>query len=96
MKSPGGASGGITGAKSRVSVNSRGLQFATLAARERIPASYTTRDVVVVGGLMSYGTDLTDVFQQVGIYAGRILKSAPPGDLPVLQETRADSVRFHG
>jgi putative ABC transport system substrate-binding protein len=68
--------------------NSRGAQFATLAARERIPAAYSDREVTLAGGLMSYGADLPDMARQVGVYAGRIIKGAKPGDLPVLQSTK--------
>jgi putative ABC transport system substrate-binding protein len=68
--------------------NSRRVQFATLTARDRIPAAYGTRDAVEAGGLMSYGTDLADMFRQVGVYTGRILKGAKPADLPVLQSTK--------
>jgi ABC-type uncharacterized transport system substrate-binding protein len=68
--------------------NSRGVQFATLTARERIPATYSSRDTVAAGGLMSYGTDLSDMFHQVGVYTGTILKGAKPADLPVLQSTK--------
>jgi putative ABC transport system substrate-binding protein len=67
---------------------SRRVQFATLTARERIPATYTSRDEVAAGGLMSYGTDLADTFRQVGVYTGSILKGAKPADLPVLQLTK--------
>jgi putative ABC transport system substrate-binding protein len=66
----------------------RRVQFATLTARDRIPAAYATRDTVAVGGLMSYGTDIADMFHQVGVYTGRILKGAKPADLPVLQSTK--------
>ncbi len=67
---------------------SRSVQFATLTARDKIPAAYANRDIVAAGGLMSYGTDLADVFHQVGIYTGSILKGAKPADLPVLQSTK--------
>jgi putative tryptophan/tyrosine transport system substrate-binding protein len=68
--------------------NSRGVQFSTLAARERIPAAYSDREVVAAGGLMSYGADLPDMARQVGVYTGRIIKGAKPGELPVLQSTK--------
>jgi putative ABC transport system substrate-binding protein len=67
---------------------SRAVQFATLTTRDRIPAAYTIRDYVAAGGLMSYGTDLEDMFHQVGVYTGTILKGAKPADLPVAQSTK--------
>jgi putative tryptophan/tyrosine transport system substrate-binding protein len=67
---------------------SRAVQFATLTARYGIPATYSVRDIVAVGGLMSYGTDLAEMFYQVGVYTGRILKGTKPADLPVLQSTK--------
>jgi putative ABC transport system substrate-binding protein len=63
-------------------------QFATLTARDRIPAAYAVRDIVAAGGLMSYGTDVADMFRQVGVYTGNILKGAKPADLPVVQSTK--------
>jgi putative ABC transport system substrate-binding protein len=71
---------------------SRRGQFATLTARARIPAAYSQRDLVDSGGLMSYGTDLADMFRQVGVYTGRILKGAKPADLPVPQSTKFEFV----
>jgi putative ABC transport system substrate-binding protein len=68
--------------------NSRGVQFATLTARERIPAAYSSREMVAAGGLMSYGADQADMSRQVGVYTGSILKGAKPADLPVLQSTK--------
>ena len=73
-------------------LDSRRAQFATLAARERIPTAYTTRDAVAAGGLMSYGTDVPEMFRQVGVYTGRILKGAKPAELPVLQSTKFEFV----
>ena len=70
----------------------RGVQLATLTARDKIPASFSTRDIVAVGGLMSYGTDIADSFRQVGVYTGRILKGAKPAELPVLQSTKFEFV----
>jgi putative ABC transport system substrate-binding protein len=67
---------------------SRHVQFATLAAHYRIPAAYAGREVVKAGGLMSYATDRADMFRQVGVYTGQILKGAKPADLPVLQSTK--------
>jgi putative ABC transport system substrate-binding protein len=66
----------------------RRVQFATLTARDGIPATYAQSDFVSVGGLMSYGTDIADMFHQVGVYTDSILKGAKPADLPVLQSTQ--------
>ena len=71
---------------------SRRVQFITLTARDRIPATYSLRDYVAIGGLMSYGTNLADSFHQVGVYTGSILKGAKPADLPVLQSTKFEFV----
>jgi putative tryptophan/tyrosine transport system substrate-binding protein len=71
---------------------SRAVQFATLTARGRIPATYSLRDYVAVGGLMSYGTDFTEAFRQVGVYTGKILKGAKPVELPVVQSTKFEFV----
>ena len=72
--------------------NSRREQFAILAARDRIPATYSNRDIVQAGGLMSYGTDLADAFHQVGVYTGSILKGAKPADLPAVQSSKFEFV----
>jgi len=71
---------------------SRAVQFATLTARDRIPATFANPDNVAAGGLMSYGTDVADTFRQVGVYTGSILKGAKPADLPVLQSTKFEFV----
>jgi putative ABC transport system substrate-binding protein len=71
---------------------SRGVQFATLAVRDRIPASYVSREMVEAGLLMSYGTSIVDMFRQVGVYTGSILRGAKPSDLPVLQSTKFEFV----
>jgi putative tryptophan/tyrosine transport system substrate-binding protein len=71
---------------------SRRVQFAILTARDRIPASFAVRELVAAGGLMSYGTDVADMFHQVGVYTGRILNGAKPADLPVLQSTKFEFV----
>jgi putative tryptophan/tyrosine transport system substrate-binding protein len=68
--------------------SSRAVQFATLAARDRLPAAYSVREFVAAGGLMSYGTDFADSSHQVGIYTASILKGAKPADLPVVQSTK--------
>ena len=73
---------------SDVFFSSRRVQLATLTARHAIPAMSNVREFAEVGGLMSYGTDLTEVFRQFGVYTGRILKGAKPADLPVVQSTK--------
>jgi putative ABC transport system substrate-binding protein len=71
---------------------SRRVQLATLAAINRIPSSYPSREAVEAGGLMGYATDRADMFRQVGVYTGQILKGAKPADLPVLQSTKFEFV----
>jgi len=70
----------------------RRVQFATLAMRDRLPASFYGRESVEAGLLMSYGTSIADMFRQVGIYTGSILKGTKPADLPVLQSTKFEFV----
>ena len=71
---------------------SRRVQFATLAARHGIPAVHSTRVEVAAGALMSYGTDILDMWRQVGVYTGQILKGAKPPELPVIQSSKFEFV----
>ena len=70
----------------------RRVQIVQLAAHRSISATYAAREFAEVGGLMSYGTSLTDAFRQVGAYVGRILKGAKPADLPVVQSSKFEFV----
>jgi ABC-type uncharacterized transport system substrate-binding protein len=70
----------------------RGAQFAALAARDRLPTSFVSRETVEAGLLMSYGTSFDDMFRQIGVYTGSILKGTKPADLPVLQATKFEFI----
>ena len=70
----------------------RETQLATLAARDRMPTSCFVREMVQAGLLMSYGVPNNEIFRQVGVYSGSILKGAKPADLPVLQSTKFEFV----
>jgi putative ABC transport system substrate-binding protein len=70
----------------------RRVQIATLAARHAIPTSFSTRDPVEVGGLMSYGSKALDGYREAGVYTGRILQGTKPTDLPVVQTSKFEFV----
>jgi putative ABC transport system substrate-binding protein len=72
--------------------SSRRIQLVHQATRLAIPATYSQREFADVGGLMSYGPNLDDVFRQIGAYVGRMLKGATPPDLPVVQSSRFELV----
>jgi putative ABC transport system substrate-binding protein len=67
-------------------------RIVALAAHHALPAIYSRREFAEAGGLMSYGTNLSDAYRQAGTYAGRILRGAKPADLPVVQSTKVEFV----
>jgi putative ABC transport system substrate-binding protein len=67
-------------------------RIVTLARRHHVPGVYELRNYTAAGGLMSYGPNLADMYRQVGLYTGQILKGAKPGDLPVIQPTALELV----
>jgi putative ABC transport system substrate-binding protein len=72
--------------------SSRRVQVVHLATLHKVPAAYTLRDFPEIGGLMSYGTSVTDAYRQIGLYTGRILKGAKPADLPIAQSSKFELV----
>lgn len=72
--------------------NTRSEKLVALAARHALPTIYPFREHAVAGGLMSYGVNISEMYRQVGVYAGRILKGAQPSDLPIVQPIKFDFV----
>jgi len=72
--------------------SARRVQLVLLAMLHRVPAIYWDREFAAAGGLMTYGSNIVDVYRQLGVYAGRILKGAKPADLPVVQSSKFELV----
>jgi putative tryptophan/tyrosine transport system substrate-binding protein len=67
-------------------------KLVALTARNAVPTMFQFREFVEAGGLMSYGADISEAYRQVGVYTGRVLKGASPGDLPIIQATKFEFV----
>jgi len=67
-------------------------RIVALAARHAVPTMYQVRDLTAAGGLISYGSSLADLYRQMGVYTGKVLKGTHPAELPVLQPTRFELI----
>ena len=67
-------------------------RIVALAARYAVPTMYQVRDLTAAGGLISYGPGLADLYRQMGVYTGKVLKGTQPAELPVLQPTRFELI----
>ena len=72
--------------------SSRRVQLVNLTVRHATPAAFAQREFAEVGGLMSYASDIVDVWRQSGMYVGRVLEGAKPADLPVVQSAKFELV----